>query len=307
MNNIYYVYVLKYPDGKPFYVGKGKGNRWNEHEREARLKQSPKELSNFHKINIIRKIWKNGGKVIKEKVVKNVTEEEAFKAEIELIEKYGIKRFGGILVNQTLGGEGPSGYEWTWEQVDSQRERMKQVGDDRKQQRLNNGAEAYVKAYSMIVKKMTDNAKKSEIEKKIIAEAYAEVNAFLARHIFHGSNSENEAKIIAEHILKNLDTKIALKYLISDASQMGEIKAKNQAKEIKKVAIALNLFTEEESEKIAYAKAHSYSDRRNTGRFGKAHEKISAIYKSDGGLTEQAINGIVSKTLKNYLSGKEKI
>lgn len=32
----YYTYMLAYPDGTPFYIGKGRGNRIYQHEEEAR-------------------------------------------------------------------------------------------------------------------------------------------------------------------------------------------------------------------------------------------------------------------------------
>ena len=82
-------------DGTPYYVGKGKGRRLY---RKDRITPPPKNKSRiiFHK--------------------KNLTEEEAFKHEIDLIALYGRKDNGtGILRNLTDGGDGVSGYIMTEE------------------------------------------------------------------------------------------------------------------------------------------------------------------------------------------------
>jgi hypothetical protein len=96
----YYVYTLAYPTGEVFYVGKGIRGRINLHEAEAR------KGVNSHKCNIIRKIWREGGEVIKTKVCEGLSEEEAFEYERMLIAAYGRKN----LVNLTDGGEGASGH-----------------------------------------------------------------------------------------------------------------------------------------------------------------------------------------------------
>jgi DNA-binding XRE family transcriptional regulator len=96
----YYVYTLAYPTGEVFYVGKGIRGRINLHEAEAR------KGVNSHKCNIIRKIWREGGEVIKTKVYEGLSEEEAFEYERMLIAAYGRKN----LVNLTDGGEGASGH-----------------------------------------------------------------------------------------------------------------------------------------------------------------------------------------------------
>lgn len=52
----HYVYILRRPDGRPFYVGKGYGPRVFQHENEARHPNN--RLSNAYKLNVIRSIWK---------------------------------------------------------------------------------------------------------------------------------------------------------------------------------------------------------------------------------------------------------
>lgn len=92
MNNIFYIYVHKRKtDLSIFYVGKGKDNRH-------------KSLSgrNLHWKNIVNK---HG--FISEILFENLTEEESFKIEIDLIKKY--KEDGIILCNRSTGGEGAAG------------------------------------------------------------------------------------------------------------------------------------------------------------------------------------------------------
>ena len=57
-HSLHYVYVLRRPDGRPFYVGKGVGPRVFNHENEARHPNN--RLSNAHKLNVIRAIWRGG-------------------------------------------------------------------------------------------------------------------------------------------------------------------------------------------------------------------------------------------------------
>ena len=85
--NIYYVYQYLREDMTPYYIGKGKANRINETH------------------NVILPI-----KERRVMIAENLSEQDAFDLEIELIAKYGRKDLGtGILRNQTDGGDGASG------------------------------------------------------------------------------------------------------------------------------------------------------------------------------------------------------
>ena len=85
----YYTYAFLREDGTPYYIGKGKGKRI--HSRHRRIKP-PTDMN--------RVVY----------LKKNLTDEEAIRHEIYMIDLYGRKDIGtGILRNGTDGGEGNSG------------------------------------------------------------------------------------------------------------------------------------------------------------------------------------------------------
>ena len=75
----YYVYTLSKPDGTIFYVGKGRGNRLDHHENEAR--RGVKST----KCDIIREIWANRDEVVKTKHGEFANEIDALNYESYLI------------------------------------------------------------------------------------------------------------------------------------------------------------------------------------------------------------------------------
>jgi hypothetical protein len=100
----YYVYILtrpdkKLPQGRAFYVGKGKRRRIYAHEAEAR------SGCECRKCRTIRKVWRDGGQVQRYIIFTTNNETEAFDFERETIAQYGRKN----LCNLTDGGEGTSG------------------------------------------------------------------------------------------------------------------------------------------------------------------------------------------------------
>lgn len=93
----FYVYQLIDPrNGKPFYIGKGTGNRIDDHEREA------KNDVTHPKCDAIRSIWLAGYEVKKEKIKTFISEDDAFSFEEKMIEKIGLDN----LTNLTKGGRG---------------------------------------------------------------------------------------------------------------------------------------------------------------------------------------------------------
>lgn len=109
MKTNFYSYLLKRPNGVPFYAGKGKGRRCFVHLKPWCLKYDTNRL----KVNIIEKIRRNGEEPIVEIIKKDLTENEAFQIETEQIKLYGRIEDGGLLANMSDGGEGQSGYHHT--------------------------------------------------------------------------------------------------------------------------------------------------------------------------------------------------
>jgi hypothetical protein len=98
----YYVYILRRPDLRPFYVGKGRAYRLFYHANEARHPE------NSHKLNVIRSLQASGNEIIYEIDSFHLEEIEAHRREMELIVLLKRIHEGGHLTNRTAGGEGGS-------------------------------------------------------------------------------------------------------------------------------------------------------------------------------------------------------
>lgn len=92
--NPFYVYALKDPrekPAKPFYIGKGTGNRAWEHQAT---------IDDSEKGQLIQNILQSGHRVIHTIIADNLTEQQALKIEAELISAFGVRAQGGLLTNR---------------------------------------------------------------------------------------------------------------------------------------------------------------------------------------------------------------
>ena len=92
----YYVYLLKDDKGKPFYVGKGVGNRINQHFK----KMMDSEASKSEKVKTIVKL---GSKVKKIILRHGLLEDEAFAVENVMIDFIGIDNLTNIVKGHSNG------------------------------------------------------------------------------------------------------------------------------------------------------------------------------------------------------------
>lgn len=105
----FYTYMF-YRNGIPFYVGKGRKERMEQHFACARNRPNCRHLA----CRVIRKEWREGGEITAVKIADGIPEVAAFRLEKLYISLGAVYHWP--LVNQTFGGEGVAGYirdaEW---------------------------------------------------------------------------------------------------------------------------------------------------------------------------------------------------
>jgi len=122
-------------DYEPFYVGKGKGNRYKEHLNDKRT-------SNTKKHNKIQKMIREGFAPKIVKINHFESENDAFNLEIKMIKIIGRFDNGGTLTNFTDGGEGISGYKMPKEVSEKVGRKIKKLWEGKDYREKNSKANA---------------------------------------------------------------------------------------------------------------------------------------------------------------------
>src|ERR1019366_6971835 len=187
---VYYVYALFRPDGTPFYVGKGKGNRISHH--------GTTHGSNDYANKIINKAKREGLECPRVILREGLNELEAFEYEILFIKAIGRKDLEeGPLVNFTDGGEGASGRKCSPETIAKMcnshkaimtEEMKKKISDSKKGKKLSQEAiRKSAESRKGIKLSSETRIKMSRAAKNRPSEFWEKVSNTLKGHAFHGN------------------------------------------------------------------------------------------------------------------------
>ena len=186
--NDYYVYLYLREDDTPYYVGKGKENR--AFEKWGRKTKTPTD---------------------KTKIIfysQNLTEDEAFTIEKELIAQYGRKDNGtGILRNLTDGGDGFSGMVYTDEMRTNLSAAMKEVM---------NKPEVKAKLSAA----MKEALNRPEVKTKLSA---------IRKEIFNRLDMKNKRSALAKKRFSDPEERSKQSALLKEYRNRPEVKAKHSA------------------------------------------------------------------------------
>lgn len=260
----YYVYFLYSPDGKPFYVGKGKSDRIEAHEQEARYFMRNKKWKglNEYKIKTIIDIWSNSQSVSYAIDSWHQDSASAGEREREIIDKLGKKVNGtGILTNILDGGdylteEDRIGISNKLKQFCSENPDFIKNLQEKKKEWIENHPEEYAEAE----RKRLDICANEEVRKAVseTLKEYYKKNPEALKEMSKRSKaqfaSEEAREVVSQNSIKNKSHEHILKWLEEVDDETLVEKGRNHSEWMR------NFFQTEDGK----AKAKQAAEKRNT-------------------------------------------
>ena len=166
MNHFYCYMYVDPATGVPFYVGKGQRSRawsYTAHSHNKWL---------MSKLDDIRNNYKSKEFVVV--VEENLTEEQAFEMEEELVNKYGKRFDGGILWNIADGGaRGAKNTGMTWTHSEETKQKYKDAWTPERKEQMSGYSKRYVRDESWC-RKISESKRKFKFDKKAFEELVQE-------------------------------------------------------------------------------------------------------------------------------------
>ncbi len=240
IDNKFYVYLYLREDETPYYVGKGQGRRAFKNSGRRMKKPSDETKIILHS--------------------ENLTENEAFALEKELIKKYGRKdNDTGILRNLTDGGEGRSGSKWSLESKKNQSERQKKCMTSE-----------YKENHSRIMKEITSRPEYKDKMSKAMknVRSKSEVNAKIAKTMSTPEYKDKQSKIMKEVLNRpEVKAKISEKNLKTKGTPEFKEKQSKKIKELWSRPEYIAMQTEAREKYWAKRKAEKLQESANLTEF----------------------------------------
>lgn len=260
----YYVYILFSPNGNPFYVGKGKGDRIEAHEQETRYYLRNKRWTglNEYKLKLIADIWSKSQTVSYSIDSWHDDNESAGNREKEIIKLFGkMVNKTGILTNIRDGGDC-----LTEEDIIKLSKKLKQFCIenpefvDHLQEKKKEWIENHPEEYAEAERKRLDICANEEVRKAVskTLKEYYQNNPEVLKEMSKRSKaqfaSEEAREVVSQNSIKNKSHEHILKWLEEVDDETLVEKGRNHSEWMR------NFFQTEDGK----AKAKQAAEKRNT-------------------------------------------
>ena len=241
---VFYVYILFDLCGIPCYVGKGKDSRWLDHEREG------EKHANRRLRKLVLEARAAGRALPKIKLIESVPEKTAFAYEIAFIAAIG-RGAKGPLFNQTDGGEGATGCEYSAEAraaiSTAQKRRFERSEEREKVSLCNKGKPLSVEARAAITTAMRNGGTARAVES-------------LRKTLNVMAPEERKEKFGAHNIGRNRSPETAAKQKANNPGHKGHHHSEAAKEKIRAAALRQMASPEQRAQRRLTALARKFSD-----------------------------------------------